>query len=305
MPMMSELDSTLLVDAILRTAAYEDVFDYPLSAGEIYRLLAGVRTRPERVLHVLQEYSPLRFTGGFYTLPGREGLVQLRCQREQEAARLWPQAVRYGRMIARLPFVRMLAVTGSLAMNNVNGKADIDYLLVSTADRLWTCRALALLVVRLAALEGIRLCPNYLVSERALVFQDRTLYTAHELVQMVPLSGMDVYTRLRRLNRWTEYYLPNVTEEAPPVPVQLPIRSRIPSAGRASWLEAGLQSQPGAWFEHWEMDRKIRKLTRQQGDSPEACFSADLCKGHKDRHAEQTEQSFRQRLQMLALEPEL
>jgi len=305
MPIFPRPDSALLVEAILRTVAYEDVFDYPLTAGEIHRLLSGARASPEQVQAVLQNDAPLSFTGGFYTLPGREELAELRCRREQDSARLWQQARRYGRMAARLPFVRMLGVTGSLAMNNVDGEADVDLLVVSAAGRLWTCRALVLLLARLAALEEVGLCPNYLVSEQSLVFQDRTLYTAHELVQMVPLFGLDVYARMRRLNRWTERFLPNVNEEPPAGPFALAGQDRHALANGMAWLEAGLRSQPGAWFERWEMERKIRTLTRQQGDSPEACFSADLCKGHKDRHAQQTERSFRQRLARLALEPEL
>jgi hypothetical protein len=301
MPIESSHYSTLLVDSILRTAAYEDVFDYALTLDEIHRLLFAYRTQRATVHDALQKFAPLSFQDGYYTLPGREALAGLRRQRAQAAAHLWPEAVRYGRWMARMPFVRMLAVTGSLAMNNPAADADIDFLVVTAAGRLWTCRALLLMVVRLAAQGGVRLCPNYLVSEGSLVFQERTLYTAHELVQMIPVYGLGVYTAIRDLNRWTERFLPNagsVLAQAPALP-DLDATVRRPGT-----LEAGLLRRPGTWFERWEKERKIRKLSRQQGDSPEACFSADLCKGHKDRHAEKTEQIFRQRLQELALERE-
>ena len=162
-----------LHDAILRTVAYEDVFDYALTSGEIHRLLSGIRTGPEIVENTLHDHSVLSFSDGYYTLPGREALVTIRRRRNQAADRLWLEAIRYGKIIASLPFVRMLAVTGSLAMNNVEGSADIDYLVVTAAGRLWTCRAMILAVARLAALRRIRLCPNYLITERALSFPDR------------------------------------------------------------------------------------------------------------------------------------
>ena len=213
---------------------------------------------------------------------------------------MWPQALRYGRLIAGLPFVRMLAITGSLAMNNVENNPDIDYLVVTVGGRLWMVRAMVLAVARLAALQGVRLCPNYLVSEQALVFEEHTLYTAHELAQMIPLFGMEVYRRISSLNRWKERLLPNAQGLPPSILDRISPRHRRP--GMKPALEAALRLPPGAWFERWEMGRKIRKLSHEQSGSPESRFGADYCKGHKDRHAQRTEQILRQRLANLHLE---
>lgn len=291
-----------VVDAILRTVAYEDVFDYPLTAGEIHRLLTGLPASLQMVEDILRDHPCLSLVNGYFTLPGREGLVAIRQQRERAAARLWPEARRYGRLIAGLPFVRGLAVTGSLAMNNIvpDGSPDIDYLVVTAVGRLWTCRALVLGVARMASLRGVRLCPNYLVSEQALVFPDQNLYAAHELVQMVPLFGMDLYAEIRRLNGWTRRFLPNAGDLPPQAARGAVIDSR---PGLQPIMETGLRSRPWAWFEQWEMERKIRMLSRQESGNPEAVFSADVCKGHANRHGLQTEQFFHRRLASLSLEP--
>jgi len=302
MELMRNTPETLfpdLANAILHTAAYADVFDYPLTSIEIHRYLIRIRTTREVVEQVLQEGKLLSNTGGYYTLHGRESLVEIRSKRESIADRLWPQAISYGRIIASLPFVRMVAVTGSLAMNNVEGDQDIDYMIVTAPGWLWLARALVLAVSRWAAMRGVHLCPNYMVTERALAFPDQTIYTAHELAQMIPLFGMDVYERICRLNRWKDRFLPNAGGMPPAMPH---ITGKYHLPGLKSTLETALLLPPGAWLERWEMDRKIRQLGREQGKSLESCFAADYCKGHFHQHGKRTEQALRKRLSELNLE---
>lgn len=277
-------DLSALQSAILHTVSYADIFDYPLKTTEIHRYLTGLSAP----LEVVEQALPglLQSCGAYYSLPGREALAAIRQRREGAAARLWPIAVRFGRWIARLPFVRMVAVTGSLAMDNVEPDADLDYLIVTTPGRLWTCRAFTLALGRLAALWGVRLCPNYLVSQRALEFTPQNIYVAHELTQMVPLAGLDVYSQIRACNRWVENFLPNAAD-APLSRYPPPVADF--SAGSAAWLEALLLQVPSLdQFEAWEMQRKIRKLQRENIENPEAIFSPDCCKGHSQRHAQKT-----------------
>lgn len=292
--------------AILRALAYVDVFDYPLTAGEVHRYLPRVEAPAVVVEDILANgcLAPQRLSryGGYFMLPGREEIVATRRRREEIARRLWPPAWRYGRLLASLPFVRMVAVTGSLAVNNAEADADIDYLVVTANDRLWLCRALAILVVRAAALRKVSLCPNYFLSERALVFKERNLYTAHELAQMVPVSGMDVYRRMRWLNRWAAEWLPNATD-APPWP-NGGTRPSTPGDGRLAGLaEELLQSRLGARLEAWEMQRKMEKFGQvragQHSGRVEAAFSPDWCKGHFDGHARRVLEAYAERVRAL------
>jgi len=274
--------TTALELAIVQTAAYSDIFDYPLSAAEIHRYLIEVTATRDAVDAALANgcLAPGRLASrdGYVALAGREQIVSIRQGRERDSERLWREALRYGRIIASLPFVRMLAVTGELAMDNVQPTSDIDYFIVTRPGRLWLCRLLVIGVVRYAATRGVTVCPNYLLSEDALTIHERNLYAAHEVAQMVPIAGHTLYQRLRELNTWVDDYLPNASGP----PRQLAVHPRATPVRRLA--ERALSSRPGGWIERWEMNRKLRKLSRAAGHVPEASFGPDWCKGHVSGH---------------------
>ena len=302
MPSKSNSKLSPLIRAILDTIVYADVFDYPLTKQQIHRYLTGLCAPPELVFDQLKKMGPpdgiLQNIGQYTLLVGRENIVKTRVLREKVAARLWPAALRYGKLIAGLPFVRMVAVTGSLAMNNVDENGDIDYLIVTANGRLWLCRLLVLGVVWLAARERVSLCPNYLITERALEISNHSLYAAHEFAQMVPVAGLEVYLQMRQKNPWVNDYLPNATG----------------APGRGNWQaenektsllrrlsEKILLTPAGTRVEAWEMRRKVRKLSLENNDNPETLFNADICKGHSNRHGQRTEKNLNERLDQLIL----
>lgn len=300
-----------LATAIVQTVAYVDVFDFPLLPAEVHRYLIGMAVPPAAVRTLLADGQlvpgPLARREGYVTLAGRQQIVETRRRREVVARHLWPVATHYGGIIAGLPFVQMVAVTGSLAVNNAEEDGDIDYLIITANDRLWLSRAFIILIVRLAARRGIQLCPNYLLSERSLTFPEQNLYTAHELAQMVPLSGRQVYARIRRLNRWTEKWLPNAT--SPPRPaLALDGQAKPASSRLRGVLEQGLRGRVGGRLEQWEMRRKLAKFERQaaqtapEGDGLEVYFGADWCKGHFDGHAGRIMDAFAERIDTLGIE---
>jgi hypothetical protein len=132
------------------------------------------------------------------------------------------------------------------------------------------------------------------VTTNALRFSERSLYVAHELVQMVPLAGTETYQEMLRLNDWIHEYLPNAFTT--PETSTMGKQARKPSLLQRM-LETFLSLPFGDWLETWEMNRKISKLSREQSSSFESYFSADVCKGHVDRHGEQIVTALAVRLQ--------
>lgn len=286
--------SEALYRGVLQALVYADIFDHPLTLWELHRYTVGVPASREDIANAVASGSPLapfiEQRDGLITLRGRGYLVARRHRREAWAQHLWPKAIAYGRRMAALPFVRMVAVTGALAMNNVEPEDDIDYFIVTEPGRLWVCRALAILLVRWAARQGDVLCPNYFLSTAALFLREHNLFTAHEVVQMVPLTGHKVYWRLRRLNAWIARFLPNAV--GPPRVVPDGAKVDPPWRRVAEWM---LRSPVGALLEHWESERKVRRFTAQAKGCAEVYFSSHHCKGHFDQHGKRTLDTFYRR----------
>jgi hypothetical protein len=301
--MQETIASTSLTDlqaAILRTIVYSDLFDFPLTSAEVQRWLSVPATKAE-VESTLGE-APLAGlvsrSGSYVTLRGREAVLDLRERRADSSAALQQAAERYGRLIGRLPFVRMVALTGSLAADNADAGDDIDYLIVTAPGRVWTARTMIMAIGRLAALRGVTLCPNYLLSETGLDLRERDSYTARELLQMRPIVGSGTYVRMLAANAWWREFLPNAgshpptpspkSERGPEGEVSLPRRA----------VESLLRLPPFDTLERWILARKGAEL-RRHASGTEAVFDETMCKGHFDAWKERTRRRLEERMQEL------
>ncbi|MBI3978921.1 MAG: hypothetical protein HY331_12110 [Chloroflexi bacterium] len=277
------LGRPMAVDAAVeQTLHYADIFDYPLTPEEMHRFLIGVAATPESLARAIrrgQARRLLEHESGYVFLRGRAHLLDVRRRRWTAAQPLWQAARHFSRLSSALPFVRMVAVTGALAMNNVEPGDDVDLMIVTAPERLWLCRGLVVLIARFAVPLGFGLCPNYLVTTDRLELADRNCYTAHELVQMVPLHGSAVYRRLWDANPWLADYLPN----AQPYSGTDPTDGR--TAGMRALVERVLAGPVGDRLERWEQQRKIRRLTaRATREGGSTAFSPRECRGHFADH---------------------
>ena len=286
-------NSQTLQKAILETLAYSDVFDYPLTFDELHRYLTVSAPRAD-LEACLSDMSFVSTESGFYFLANRDETVRTRMAREQASRIAFQRACRYGYFLGSLPFVRMVTLTGSLAMLNLSRDADMDYMLVTQPGRLWLARAFAVLFGRLMRITGDRICVNLLISESALEWHPHDLYSAREMCQMIPLAGKDVYQRLRAANAWIKSFLPNADSE----PALTPTVKRSPVFQK--WFEIPLSGKFGNALEVWAMHLQLKKITRTYGNGNEANFSADLCQGNFHDHRRGTEESFNERLALLS-----
>jgi hypothetical protein len=292
------LPADTLDDALRWTVLYADIFDFPLTRDELFTFLVAHRgSRAEvnaAIDRSLENGQGFDTDGHFVYLRGRAETVSCRVRRGHVARSSWRHARLYAHLIWALPYVRMVAVTGALAMDNVEPKDDIDFLVVTEPGRLWMTRGLIVLLCKLARFCGHTICPNYLISSHALGLSERNLYAAHELAQMVPLHGRGLAQRLWTENQWCLTFLPNAgshTAEGADDALARPV------AALKALAEVVLRSPPGDVIERWERERKIAKLSRQvPPDARETLFTADICKGHDQGHGSRIMSVFTSRM---------
>jgi hypothetical protein len=281
--------------AILEALAYSDIFEYPLRLKELHRYLP-MQADIEQLSSALNALGgKVGKQDGFYFLVRREENVDIRKQREARSRSLLPRAMQYGRVLGSLPFIRMVALTGSLAVMNVSKAADFDYMLVTVPGRVWTARAFAVVFGRITRLQGHTLCPNLIVSETVLEWPLHDLYSARELCQMVLIKGDDVYSRMMKANPWVKLFLPNCTYGMSRASKETDIKTKFQSV-----LESVLGGKTGERFEKWEMNRKIARFQKQAGFGEETVFNAEVCQGNFHHHRSWTKEAFEKKLNVIA-----
>lgn len=177
---------------------YHDIFDYKLTKEEAIRWqykkqkVAVISKRSRRQLQ-------------------REKYSQKKLVIAKEAAKL----------ISKIPSVLFVGITGSLAMMNAGKNSDIDLMIVTKKNTLWTTRLLVYCILHTTGYmlrrpkiedEKDALCLNMWLDETGLVWQkkERNIYTAHEIAQIIPLANKEnVYERFLYLNKWILEFWPN------------------------------------------------------------------------------------------------
>jgi len=289
------VESPVMGRAILETLVYSDIFKHPLRLDELHRYLPLLADEQE-MAHALQSLNGhVEKKDGFYFLAGHEEIVGIRKGREARSRKTLPTALKYGRILGALPFVRMVALTGSLAVLNLSKNSDFDYMLVTAKGRVWTARAFALLLNRVARLLGQTICPNLIISESALEWPLHDLYSARELYQMIPITGMDVYERLMKANEWAGNFLPNRSHD-----FSREKKATEVATTPKTFFEYILRGKLGDSFEQWEMTRKVARFSKQPGFGEETVFNAEVCQGNFHHHRKWTHEIFQQKLNNLS-----
>lgn len=217
-----------LSQAILSTLAYHDIFDYPLTESEIHQYLIGKRSSPSRLQKELTKLKAAAKIGerrSYFFLKNRPNLVAVRLRRAKYSQAKLKRAKFYSKLLSIIPTVQLIAISGALAMNNSQKGDDIDLVIFSAKNTLWTTRFLSSLILfpfkrkpqpsrlitnHYALTTNNKACLNLFLDESDLKIKPKNLYLAHEIAQMKPLLDRSgTYSRFIKANIWVKKYLPS------------------------------------------------------------------------------------------------
>ena len=209
-----------LEKSILSTLIYYDILDRPLTSFEIFKYcISKEKISLNQILNSLENSPELKERidqeNGFYFLKNRKEIIQERIERQKIADRKWKKAKRIVRLLQVIPFIKLVAISGSLAMNNPKKESDIDLLIITQSRRIWTCRGLITLFIyiigkkRHGEITRDRICLNHYLTDSSLKINYKSLYNAQTYAHLVPILEIkkEVYINFQKANNWIKEYL--------------------------------------------------------------------------------------------------
>ncbi len=319
-PAMSNL--TPQAKAIIRTLAYYDVFDYPLTVEELWRWYfpesgATENLTVEKIEAMLGQepvQSLVERQGKFVVLKGRRHLVQLRAERIVVNEKKWRRAVTAIKYLQVVPFIKMIAVVNTLAINNARPESDIDFLIVSEPGHIWSTRMAVTGIVSMLGYrrhgEKItnRICLSFYLTTDALDLEPLKReaddpHFAFWASQAVPLLDHGTYEKYVQANDWVTKLLPNAW--------QWDWRKRLvrtnPTLDATKTMyQAFFQSPVGMSLESWSRDHQHKRFeantnSKSSESNTDVIISEDVLKFHEADRRLEYGQKFYDRLKSLGL----
>ncbi len=227
----------ILSQKILSTVVYYDILDYPLTVFEIWKYLMKMPNFPAlpagrqcqmsneeescSLADIIKELDSgeikekIESYRGYYFLRGKKGLVEQRIERNKISEEKYKIARRAVWFLRFSPFIRMILISGRLAMKNADKKSDIDFLVCLESGHIFTGRSFVTLIAHLLGKRRYgnkianRICLNYFITASSLEIETQDLFASSEYFFASPIFGWEYFQKFRRANGWIKKYHEN------------------------------------------------------------------------------------------------
>ena len=222
--------------AIVRTVAYFDMFDFPLTDFEIWKFvnlkcnLLDAQRALKKLSPEASELSFLQSKNGFYFLKGRSEIIDKRLKKYAYTDRKFKRAMRIAKIFKFIPWIKMIAISNIIGAHNLRDESDIDFFIITKTKKIWLTRFFCSSVAQTLGLrpkkgdERDKVCLNFYVGEEAMNIKNLMLgteqcsvrknsddiYFKYWLINLVPIyDAGNTYKNFIRENNWIKNYFPN------------------------------------------------------------------------------------------------
>ncbi len=244
-----------LKQEIVKTILYFDIFSFPLKEEEIFQFCQIPTQLPtiQQTLSELVAQGQLQRSGDFYAVRESQRLSSSRQKKFQLSTRLMLKAYRNAAFISQFPFVRGVAISGSLSKYAADEAADIDFFIITAPNRLWICRSFLHIFKKFTFLVSRQhdFCMNYFLDQQELELKDKNLYTAFESISIIPVYGKASFKAFFTANQWARKFFPNTDPQD---------KLQVEWQERNSWLKRSVEFLfGGVWGQ--QLNQRIRHST--------------------------------------------
>lgn len=233
--------------------------NFPFTLEEVTNYFlpkSNLTTHELRSLLTSADFADLNFiVKDGYLFTSHDQSLCSRFEREQVSAAKLESAASLANLLTRLvPFIRTIAVTGSVAYGSADKWDDVDLFVITERNRLWFSTFLMLLQIRLYKILGLRaahllpFCLSYLHDEEGFSIESRRSRMnplfARELLKAKPIAGTEKYRTILEENRWVREFYSTPYEET----LNL-LQGNLDGKGKATAATSGFQSLLFAWAE--------------------------------------------------------
>ncbi len=241
---------------IIKTIRYFSFFQYAPTLGEIWKLLPRKATltalkkeikdaigknlilehkinpnlKNKQEIYTIEEYGIKQIQNSMDSITltidperksnGSKFKIRSLIKRKNLSERKLKKIESYVKILEKFTQIKLIGISGSVAMMNAEKKDDIDLFIITAKNRLWTARFIAVFLAHILGLRRRRnikrapdkVCLNLFFEETNTGIPDfkKNEYVAHEILQMKPLVNKDgAYERFLLENRWVFEMFPN------------------------------------------------------------------------------------------------
>jgi hypothetical protein len=197
--------------SILKVLLYFKVFDYPIRKEELFTFVCDDnKINVQAALARMVNEGLVQIKDDFVWVANSETIVPKRLEANEAASIALKRAKKQARLLSLFPFIKCICISGSLSKYYMDKESDIDYFIIVDAKRLWITRFIFSFIVKMLKLTGQekRFCPNYIITDANLEIRNKNIYTAMELVTLIPVYNKGSYEAFLGANEWVRSYFP-------------------------------------------------------------------------------------------------